>query len=71
MHDIYIMSAALDNMSKLYCARLHDIFVSFTRLLVYSSNKEESEYHLFFGRSDTRGTIISSIETPPCWNVSL
>ena len=71
MHDIYIMSAALGNLSKLNCARLHDIFVSFTRLLVYSSTKEESEYYLFFGRSDTRGTIISSIDTPPCWNVSL
>ena len=29
------MSAALGNLSKLNCARLHDISVLFTRLLVY------------------------------------
>ena len=33
------MSAALGNLSKLNCARLHDISVLFTSLLVYSFTK--------------------------------
>ena len=33
------MSAALGNLSKLNCARLHDISVSFTCLLVYLFTK--------------------------------
>ena len=35
------MSAALGNLSKLNCARLHDISVLFTRLLVYLFTKKQ------------------------------
>ena len=40
------MSAALGNLSKLNCARLHDISVLFTCLLVYLFTKKNAPYSL-------------------------
>ncbi len=39
-------------------------------ILQYFDSKKRYFGYLFFGFSVTRGTIISSIDMPPCWNVS-
>ena len=47
------MSAALGNLSKLNCARLHDISVLFTCLLVYLFTKIVAIFYKIQGAKNT------------------